>query len=576
MSKQNQGMRKRLLVLAVAGAMGVTGTAMAAVPTGARAVAPVARAAVGTQFAVLTQPTRLNKGDVVQNTVPLNKQVRITVALKLRDEAGMQAFLARPAATRGVMSQAQLQGHLPTQAQAQAVADYLKGAGFSQISIAPNRMLVHAVGNAAAVQTAFKTSLVNVRTADGRSAFANSAAVQLPAALRGNVVAVLGLQTLHKAHTMQVANPVGVQGHQATEFADIYDASSLAPATNVNVAVLGWGSMSNTLADLTNFEANTGLSAGTVTVVCTNYDGIDFNTGTANGGFSTTDPTCNQPDEGETEWAMDSQTITAMTGGVNSLTFYASYGGYNITITDDISEAVTPTQGEAQAQVANMSFGECERDEDSGQGGDGSAQADDALFQVAAAQGETFSASTGDSGSDECGDGQLNSASYPASSPWVVAVSGTTLRASTTRWARENVWLGAGGSPSSFEPAQSWQTALTYGQFKGMRGPDVAFDANPSSGEMVLLGCASQCVQEQVGGTSLASPLFVGSWARILQTDTTAGFAAPNLYTLPAAVLHDVRAGNNGQYIAKPGWDWATGLGSFDVTRAAALLAPQD
>jgi hypothetical protein len=35
-----------------------------------------------------------------------------------------------------------------------------------------------------------------------------------------------------------------------------------------------------------------------------------------------------------------------------------------------------------------------------------------------------------------------------------------------------------------------------------------------------------------------------------------------------------VRAGNNRGYIAKPGWDWATGLGSIDVGRAAAILAP--
>ncbi|HVX03678.1 MAG TPA: xanthorhodopsin, partial [Rhodanobacteraceae bacterium] len=79
---------------------------------------------------------------------------------------------------------------------------------------------------------------------------------------------------------------------------------------------------------------------------------------------------------------------------------------------------------------------------------------------------------------------------------------------------------------------------------------------------------------QQWGGTSLAAPIFAGAWARILEGNPALGFAAPNLYTLPAAALHDVRAGNNGGYLAKPGWDWATGLGSFDVGRAAAILAP--
>ncbi|MES2403519.1 MAG: S53 family peptidase [Pseudomonadota bacterium] len=527
---------------------------------------------------MLTRATTLNRGDVVKSAVPLTKQVHVTVTLKLRDEAGMKAFLVRPAASRGVMSQAQLANHLPTQAQAQAVANYLKSAGFTDVKISANRMLVNATGSAATVQTAFKTPLVSVHTSDGRSAFANSAAIQIPASLQGTVQAVLGLQTVHKAHTMAQTNAtrVGVGGHMPTEFADIYGASSLPAAADVDAAVWGWGSMQNTVDDLDAFMTNTGLSAGTVNVVCTDTNGIDFNTGAGLGGISIGDPTCNgNVDQGEVEWAMDSQSIMAMSGGVKSLTFYAAYGGYNTTITDALNEIVTPTQGEPMAQVINASFGECERYQDSNQGGDGSMQSNDALFQIAVSQGQTFSVSTGDSGSDECSDGGLNSASYPASSPWVVAVSGTTLRASDTVWARENVWLGAGGSPSSAEAAQSWQTALTYGTYAGQRGPDVAFDANPSSGEMVLLGASTGSpVYEQIGGTSLAAPLFSGSWARILQGNPALGFAAPNLYTLPAAVLHDVRAGNNGGYVAKPGWDWATGLGSFDVGRAAAILAP--
>jgi subtilase family serine protease len=571
---RNADLRSRILSVAVASALGVTGMAVAAAPAGGRSAttplvrahAPVATApaaSAGANFSVLTRATLLNRGDVVQNAVALSKPVDVSVVLNLRDDAGMKAAIAAAHAGNGprVMSKAQLQNHLPTQAQAQAVANYLKGAGFTKVSIAPNRMIVHATGSAAAVQSAFQTSLVNVRTKDGRNAFANSAPIHIPASLKGTVQAVLGLQTVHMAHTY---DRVTVQGHYPQEFADIYGASALPPATDVNAAVWGWGSMQNTVNDLDDFMNNTGLDAGTVTVVCTDYDG--YNSGTV----SSTDPTCQNYDEGETEWSMDSQSILAMSGGLASLTFYAAYGGYNTSITTALNEIVTPTAGEPMAQVINGSFGECERYEDANQGGDGSAQADDALFQLAAAQGQTFSISTGDSSADECGDGQMDSASYPASSPWVVAVSGTTLRASSTTWARENVWLGAGGSPSSFEMAQDWQSPLTYGTYAGMRGPDVAFDANPSSGELVLL----QGSYHQIGGTSLAAPLFAGSWARILEGNPDLGFAAPNLYTLPAAVLHDVRAGNNRGYVAKPGWDWATGLGSFDVGRAAAMLAP--
>lgn len=563
MSKQLQSLRKRLLVVAVAGAVGCTGFASAAVPAGGK-------------YAILTQATRLERGDVVKGAMPISKPVHVTLALKLRGDAQLKSFLTHakqpgtPASQR-VMSRSTLAAdHLPTAAQAQAVADFLTKAGFRNVKIHPGNMLVSGDASAAIVQSTFQTTLVSVHTHDGRSAFANNSPIRIPAALQGTVQAVLGLQTVHKAHIMARPNAeVGVGGHFPTEFADIYNASSLPPATDVAAAVWGWGSMEATVNDLNDFMGITGLDAGTVNVVCTDTNGIDFSTGAGLGGTSIGDPTCNNNfDFGEAEWAMDSQSILAMSGGLSSLTFYAAYGGYNTTITDTLNEIVNPTVGEPLPQVINASFGECERFQDANQGGDGSMQAMDAMFQVAVAQGQTFTISTGDAGADECGDGQPNSASFPASSPWVVAVSGTTLRASDTTWARENVWLGSGGSPSSAEMAQSWQAGLTYGPFAGSRGPDVAFDGNPSSGELVLI----QGSYGQIGGTSLSAPLMAGAWARILQSNPDLGFAAPHLYELSASALHDVRSGNNRGYVAKLGWDWATGLGSLDVATASQEL----
>ena len=435
MFKNRAGLRSRVLTLAVAGALGVTGTAVAAAPAGGH-------------FNVLTKATQLSRGDTVQSAVPLNKSINISVVLKLRDGGQLKSFLSKAGPGRA-MSPAQLQSHLPTSAQAQAVADYLKRAGFSNVKIASNRMIVNATGNAAAIRSAFQTSLVSVHTRDGRTAFANNSAIRIPTGLQGSVQAVLGLQTVHKMKTMPrtLAQP-GVFGHLPTEFADIYNASSLPAATDVDVAVWGWGGMQETIDDFADFMSVSGLESGPVTVVCTDYNGYDA------GGIVTNDPTCNSFDQGSSEWDMDSQSILGMTGGTKSMTFYAAYGGYNGSIVNALNEIVTPTVGEPLAQVVNASFGECERYQDANQGGDGSMQAMNAMFQVGAAQGQTFSISTGDSGADECGDGQKNSASFPASSPWVVAVAGTTLRATTTTWARENVWGGSGGSPSSANEAQ--------------------------------------------------------------------------------------------------------------------------
>jgi kumamolisin len=52
-------------------------------------------------------------------------------------------------------------------------------------------------------------------------------------------------------------------------------------------------------------------------------------------------------------------------------------------------------------------------------------------------------------------------------------------------------------------------------------------------------------------------------------------FLAPILYRLAAAHrsdFHDVKVGGNRYYDAGPGWDYATGLGSPDVSNLARDL----
>jgi len=83
-----------------------------------------------------------------------------------------------------------------------------------------------------------------------------------------------------------------------------------------------------------------------------------------------------------------------------------------------------------------------------------------------------------------------------------------------------------------------------------------------------------------VGGTSLSSPLSVGTWARMQTAHGNCyGFAAPIFYGtfgkpfLTAALdFHDIILGDNFLYPATPGWDYDTGLGSFDISAVNAAL----
>lgn len=104
----------------------------------------------------------------------------------------------------------------------------------------------------------------------------------------------------------------------------------------------------------------------------------------------------------------------------------------------------------------------------------------------------------------------------------------------------------------------------------GRTVPDVANDADPNSGADVYISGTPTAV----GGTSLASPLTLGERARMqTASGNKLGFASPRLYkALGSAAFHDVTIGDTGPYPATPGYDLATGIGSFDVARAIQTI----
>jgi pseudomonalisin/xanthomonalisin len=436
--------------------------------------------------------------------------------------------------------------YAPSSTAAQAVADYLSKAGFTNVVIEPNRLLITATGTAAVVRKAFNTELAHFER-DGHAGIANTRDVQVPAALGDTVLSVLGLQTVDQMHTMiipaaSVQLTGSVHGLNPTLFPVAYNAMNLPPASTIAVGIITEGVMTQTITDLHTFESQNALPTINPTVV--------------NAFTGTTSDT-----SGTAEWNLDSQNIQAMAGGqVAQMVFYTAKSFSDSNITKAINKAVAVNV----VQVINVSLGICE----SYAQADGSMAADDQLFQTAIAQGQTFSVSTGDSGSKECG--TVAGASYPASSPYVIAVGGTTLYTDVTgHYGGETVWSGTGGSPSLVEPQPGWQNGIVPSTHRGL--PDIAFDADPYSGAIIVVNGSNS----QYGGTSLASPLFVGSWARI-QTANNAklGFPASWIYSHGAQMtpaFHDVISGSNGDYSATTGWDYTTGYGSFDVAATALL-----
>jgi len=484
--------------------------------------------------------------------------VHVEVALRMQNRSALDAFIADARNPASPMFHAKLlpqdvaSTFAPSAAQVQAVVDYLNRAGFTHISVASNHLLVSADGTAASAQAAFDTRFVHAQDAEGRAAYANIDDAKVPAALGGTVLSVVGLQTVSHAHTMikpagrTAGKPGGggggttgsIVGHNPTTFPSIYNVGSTPSAATVTVGIISDGNMTQPLKDLTSFTTANGLPAVNTQVILVGAAGTD--TG------------------GTPEWDLDSQDIVGMSGGVGKLIFYTATSLSNSALTAAYNKAVSDNQ----ARVINVSLGECETSAYQ----DGSMAADDQIFALGVAQGQTFSISTGDSGSNECSKAPRGSTpSYPASSPYVVAVSGTTLgTGASNSWVGETLWSSSGGSPSTLEPKPSWQT-----KGDSMRDvADVAFDADPNSGAVIIVNGSNA----QYGGTSLSAPLFAAVWARMLAGHASLGFAGPHLYTAPSSVYHDITSGSNGAETATTGWDYASGFGSTIVTNLNSSL----
>jgi subtilase family serine protease len=165
------------------------------------------------------------------------------------------------------------------------------------------------------------------------------------------------------------------------------------------------------------------------------------------------------------------------------------------------------------------------------------------------------------------GDNGYGSFGFPAASPGVVAVGGTTLNLNTNNsYNSETVWSGTGSGCSLYTTAQSWQASLT--PCNGKRGvADVAADADPSTGAAVYDSVKYQGRSGwfQVGGTSLSSPLVAGVYA-LAGNAASVSFPASIPYAHTSS-LHDVIEGSDGSCStimckAGSGYDGPTGVGT--------------
>jgi subtilase family serine protease len=193
------------------------------------------------------------------------------------------------------------------------------------------------------------------------------------------------------------------------------------------------------------------------------------------------------------------------------------------------------------------------------------------LFDI---PGITFVAASGDTGSQ---------AFYPATSPRVVAVGGTTLRLDKKgkRKGPEIAWMHSAGGISQFMLEPGYQTTYPIPPTGGFRGaPDVAYNADPTTGVSVF---SSQRPDGEVGwmvlgGTSASAPQWAGLFALANQRRETGNLSSNDLvdraiYSLVQddddyedlfvdIKIGETTAGCGSLCTADTGYDFVTGLGS--------------
>jgi subtilase family serine protease len=173
--------------------------------------------------------------------------------------------------------------------------------------------------------------------------------------------------------------------------------------------------------------------------------------------------------------------------------------------------------------------------------------------------GVAVTASSGDSGFG---------VEFPASSPHVVAVGGTSLRtAATARGWTETAWSGAGSGCSTVYAKPSWQ----HDTGCALRTvADVSAVADPNTG-VAVFGPSSRNKSTFLvfGGTSVAAPLIGAVYAN--NGGAVSSGSDPYAHT---SALFDVAGGSNGScsgsYLctAVTGYDGPTGLGTPNGTTA--------
>ena len=497
-----------------------------------------------------------------ETTVPMN----LEVVLKTRHYLELQQ---RVAAGETITAAEMAERYLPRQSDYDAVSRWLSAQGLAVRTTGAARAMVMVSGSPAQLERALGAKFARVidRGAEYTAAVTPPA---LPRELAALVANIHGLQPFLQPHKF-AASPldVGTSGppYLVSQILRAYDGNF----TNLTGAGQQIGIVIDTVphdSDLTAFWNANGVNQSLSNIITVNVRG----------------GTLPEPSGEETldvSWASGiapgAQVVIYACGNLNNVN--ESYSQ----ILDDLQSGARPN-----LHQISMSYAAGEVTDETSSDMDSTTQ----MFTSMTAYGVTLFAGSGDHGAYGGSDnGSTIQVDYPASSPSVVGVGGTSLTLDLSgEVASETVWMtvgksagSSGGGISSVFARPKWQVGSTVPAGTMRLVPDVALDADPNTGAYVVL----KGEEREYGGTSWSSPTWAGlcalfNEARAQQGLSPLGLANTKFYPLlGTANFRDITSGGNGVYNAAVGYDLVTGIGVPDVnmlifglTNSAAPVAP--
>ena len=468
-----------------------------------------------------------------------------------------------------------------SQADVSRIADWLRRQGFSDIIPARSRTAISLSGTAEQVESAFHTA-IHQYLVRGEMHYANAAEPLLPGALRGVVAAISGLNDFRPraraiARSVQPHFTSDLSGNHylaPDDFATIYDVQGLY-ASGINgsgqaIAIVGQSDLSRDSGhdnqyDVVTFRSVSKLPAASLQVILVPGDS----------------------DPGIVKNDVDEANLDLEWSGAVARNAKLIYVNSSNALFDSLQYAVDQNL----AAVISVSYGDCEANFSSAE-----ITTLSGFARQANAQGQTITASSGDSGPADCDYSSdpthpVKSATHgyavdvPASLPYVTAMGGSEFSEGNDTGATQ-YWSGTNnsdnGSALSYIPEMAWNDTASDGSLAAGGGgvstlftkpswqtgtgvpndgqrdlPDISLTSSADHDGYLICSQAS-CVNGYrqsnnlltvIGGTSAAAPTFAGLVTLLVrQTNDRQGNVNSFLYGLAASApnaFHDITTGNN-------------------------------